>query len=107
MAGGLSAAADVHSIDELHHVNDLSVTENQDVTPLSDIEENSLQNDKMKFDHSATHCGHGCAHSHMFCELTNHPYSVSLNTNKRFFREQESPHSRDCFGLKRPPRTFA
>jgi len=107
LAGGLSAAADVHSIDEQHHVNELSLAVDQDAMPFSSGEDDSSLNYEMNLDHSATHCGHGCAHSHMFSELTNHPYSMSLNTDKRFLENQDPLFKEVVFGLKRPPRTFA
>tara|TARA_X000000368_G_scaffold288164_3_gene228881 strand:- start:10940 stop:11299 length:360 start_codon:yes stop_codon:yes gene_type:complete len=106
VSGGVLSSADAHSIDELSNTQNLSVSVHHDVDTVPNNGEDSSK-DNYGGNHEATHCGHGCAHSHMLGQVTVHSFLSISGIGKRYLLGRDVLITDVVFGLKRPPRIFA
>ena len=106
VSGGVLSSADAHSIDELSNTQNLSVSVHHDVDTVPNNGEDSSK-DNYGGNHEATHCGHGCAHSHMLGQVTVNSLMSVSGIDKRYSLDRDVLITDVIFGLKRPPRIFA
>ncbi len=103
---GVLSSADAHSSDELSNTLNLSTSVHHDVNTAS-IDGEASSKDNHGGNHEAAHCGHGCAHSHMFGQVALYSLMSVSGIDKRYSLDRDVLITDVTFGLKRPPRVFA